>query len=93
MLILVDIVDILKIHPKTLIKIFHLIGLALGLGGAILLDLLAIRFLVKQKISQEFYEIFKHSSQVVFWGLCLLWLSGIAYFLYYYISEHHWFYN
>ncbi|WP_420001049.1 hypothetical protein ACN19N_07910 [Acinetobacter sp. LF10] len=89
MLILVDIVDILEIQPKTLIKVFHLIGLALGLGGAILLDLLAIRFLVKQKISQEFYEIFKHSSQVIFWGLCLLWLSGIAYLLYYYIADYH----
>ena len=89
MLILIDIVDILKIQPKTLIKVFHLAGLALGLGGAILLDMLAIRFLIKQRISKEFYEIFKHSSQVVFWGLCVLWLSGIAYLIYYCLADHH----
>ncbi|AYA04354.1 hypothetical protein BEN74_17190 [Acinetobacter sp. WCHAc010034] len=93
MLILIDIVDILKIQPKTIIKVFHLAGLALGLGGAVLLDMLAIRFLIKQKISAEFYEIFKHSSQVVFWGLCLLWLSGIAYLIYYYLADYHSLFN
>lgn len=93
MLILIDIVDILKIQPKTIIKVFHLAGLALGLGGAVLLDMLAIRFLIKQKISAEFYEIFKHSSQVVFWGLCLLWLSGIAYLVYYYLADYHSLFN
>lgn len=93
MLILIDIVDILKIQPKTIIKVFHLAGLALGLGGAVLLDILAIRFLIKQKISAEFYEIFKHSSQVVFWGLCLLWLSGIAYLVYYYLADYHSLFN
>lgn len=93
MLILIDIVDILKIQPKTIIKVFHLAGLALGLGGAVLLDMLAIRFLIKQKISAEFYEIFKHSSQVVFWGLCLLWLSGIAYLAYYYLADYHSLFN
>lgn len=93
MLILIHIVDILKIQPKTIIKVFHLAGLALGLGGAVLLDMLAIRFLIKQKISAEFYEIFKHSSQVVFWGLCLLWLSGIAYLIYYYLADYHSLFN
>ena len=93
MLILIDIVDIFKIQPKTIIKVFHLAGLALGLGGAVLLDMLAIRFLIKQKISAEFYEIFKHSSQVVFWGLCLLWLSGIAYLIYYYLADYHSLFN
>ena len=62
---------------------FHLAGLAMGLGGAITLDVMALKFMIRQKISSEIYLFFKHGSQVVFAGLLLLWLSGLAYLAYY----------
>lgn len=68
---------------KTLIKLIHLFGLALGIGGALLLDIIIFNFFHKREITQEKYEILKQSSSVVAFGLLLLWLSGIGYLIYY----------
>ncbi len=68
---------------KTIIKITHLFGLALGIGGALLLDLIIFNFFHKRTITDEKFEILKQSTRVVTFGLVLLWLSGVAYLLYY----------
>ncbi len=77
------------IDLKTMIKVVHLTGLALGLGGAVLLDLLALRFLVMERISAEIIRIFAYGTRIVLIGLILLWISGVAYLGYYYLYDPH----
>ncbi len=69
---------------KTALIMVHLIGLALGVGAATLLDLLIMRFMVFGKISREHVGIVHISAQVVTVGLILLWASGIGFLAYYY---------
>nr|WP_067296034.1 hypothetical protein [Marinobacterium profundum] len=68
---------------KTLIKITHLFGLALGIGGALLLDLIIFNFFHRRSISREKFDILRQSTRVVSLGLALLWVSGIGYLLHY----------
>jgi hypothetical protein len=77
------------IDLKTMIKVVHLTGLALGLGGAVLLDVLALRFLVLERISIEVSRIFAYGTRIVLFGLVLLWISGLAYLGYYYVYDMH----
>lgn len=56
----------------------HMLGLALGLGGALMLDLYACQFLVRRKIGTSAVEIFAQLSVLVAVGLGLLWISGAA---------------
>ncbi|MCP8688192.1 hypothetical protein [Marinobacterium sedimentorum] len=68
---------------KTLIKITHLFGLALGIGGALLLDLIIFNFFHRRSISREKFDILRQSTRVVSLGLGLLWISGAGYLLHY----------
>jgi len=68
---------------KTLIKITHLFGLALGIGGALLLDLIILNFFHRRSITEEKFDILRQSTRVVSLGLGLLWISGAGYLLYY----------
>jgi len=71
---------------KSLIVFFHLAGLALGLGGAWVLD----AFMLKSKnqvITEEKYQLIEFVSKLVLVGLLLLWASGIAFIVYYYYLE------
>ena len=70
---------------KTPLIMLHLIGLALGVGAATLLDLVIIRFMVFGKISREHVRIVHTSAQVVAIGLTLLWASGLGFLLFYYL--------
>jgi hypothetical protein len=68
---------------RTVIRFFHFIGLALGLGGATLLDLLVLRFFIRGRIVDETYQIFAFASKIVDIGLRILWVTGIGFlFLY-----------
>ncbi len=68
---------------KTGIRFVHFIGLALGLGGAVLLDLLMLRFFVRGKIIAETFGMFDFATKIVNLGLRLLWITGIGFlFLY-----------
>lgn len=68
---------------KTGLTIAHLIGLALGVGGATLMDMIMIRFMVRGRISREHAEFVHFSSQLVAAGLVMLWASGISFLAYY----------
>lgn len=72
---------------KAMLRVVHLIGLAVGLGGATLLDLVVLRFLVLNTISDEHYRIVAFASGVVATGLGLLWLSGLGLLLHYEMFE------
>ena len=68
---------------KAVLLFVHLIGLALGLGAATLLDLLVARMLVAGKIAPSQPAFIEFAAAVVTAGLALLWLSGLGLLAYY----------
>ncbi|SEK42369.1 hypothetical protein SAMN05421666_1478 [Roseovarius nanhaiticus] len=76
---------VVTIH--TGMRFFHFIGLALGLGGAILLDLMMLRFFLRGRIIKETYGIVDFASKVVSMGLLLLWISGIGFLVFYALTK------
>jgi hypothetical protein len=68
---------------KAALLFVHLIGLALGLGAATLLDLLVARMLVTGKIAPSQPGFIHFASAIVTAGLALLWLSGLGLLAYY----------
>jgi hypothetical protein len=70
---------------KTGLVIAHLIGLALGVGGATLMDLILVRFVLRGTIAREHADILKFSSMLVSAGLLILWVTGIAFLAHYYV--------
>lgn len=63
---------------KPALLFLHLIGLALGLGTATLLDLLILRALVRGRIASADLGVVRFAAAVVTAGLALLWLSGLG---------------
>jgi hypothetical protein len=73
-------VNLLGERPMTLlslIKLMHLAGLIMGFGGAILADVLILRGAILRPIDQKTIQSVKSLSHIVFFGLAVLWLSGI----------------
>ena len=66
---------------KLIFIIIHLIGFALGLGGATIGDTLFFRFLKDLKISKKESEALHIVSMIIWSGLIILTLSGIGVFL------------
>lgn len=60
------------------LRILHFVGLALGLGAATLLDLMILRFFLRERVTGEGLRIFAFAADRVGDGLLLLWLSGIG---------------
>lgn len=65
-------------HP---ILIIHLLGFALGVGGATITDILFFRFLKDFKITISEDKILKIMSQAIWFGLFLAIISGIGLYL------------
>lgn len=65
------------------IRIVHFIGLALGLGTATFLDLMIMRFMLRNKIRRSHAEAFEFGTKVVTAGLVMLWISGLGFLVYY----------
>lgn len=72
---------------KTGVLIVHLVGLAIGLGAATLLDLLIFRYLARDRIAPEHYRMVDIAAKVVTIGLVLLWLSGLGFLARYYVTD------
>lgn len=73
--------DILTLSLATLkpaLLFLHLIGLALGLGSASLVDLLVLRALIRRRFEPAEVCFVRFASAVVTAGLALLWLSGLG---------------
>ncbi|MEK7557559.1 MAG: vitamin K epoxide reductase family protein [Patescibacteria group bacterium] len=66
---------------RTPILIVHLVGLAMGVGGALFADVFFFKFIRDLKISKDEAGILQTISQVVWFGLGLLVLSGVGLFL------------
>ena len=69
------------------IRIVHFIGLALGLGTATLLDLMMLRFMLHRKIRRSHVQAFEFGTKVVTAGLVMLWISGLAFLVYYWAFD------
>lgn len=73
-------IELLAQH-KTLVLVFHLVGLALGAGGATVGDLFFFRFLKDLRISHREADTLRFMSQVIWVGLAILIISGIGLYL------------
>lgn len=60
--------------------VFHLLGVALGLGGATVSDVLFLKSLKDEKIGPREEDLLKGASEVIWVGLGILLLSGAAMF-------------
>ncbi|MEM7709264.1 MAG: hypothetical protein AAF264_00600 [Pseudomonadota bacterium] len=71
----------------TGLRFVHFIGLAIGLGGATMLDLMLLRFFVRQRIASETLSIFEFSSRIVGCGLWILWFTGLGFLTIYALDD------
>lgn len=69
------------------LRFVHFIGLALGLGGATLLDVMLFRYFLRRRISDAACDIFMSSTHVVDIGLRVLWLTGIGFLVLYALTD------
>lgn len=65
---------------KTSIAIFHVLGVSLGVGGAIITDLFFFRFLKDFKISEEEADTLKMLSNVIWTAIIMLIVTGVGLF-------------
>ena len=65
------------------LRFVHFLGLALGLGTATVLDLIALRFFLMKEISRTSLDLFEFGSKIVSFGLRLLWASGVGFLVFY----------
>lgn len=72
---------------KTLLIIFHFIGLAFGAGGAWISDLIIIRFLQFETISEEKLKLATFLTHLVTIGLCILWVTELNFIIHYALFE------
>ena len=72
---------------KAWVRLLHLIGIVIGLGAATVLDLVILRFIISDKITDAHASLVEFCSKIVTAGLALLWLSGAAFLLHYYAFE------
>jgi hypothetical protein len=71
------------VASKTAIRFLHFVGLALGLGGATMIDLMLLRFFVSSRITREKFVVFNFLSRIVNTGLLMLWVSGALFLVHY----------
>lgn len=67
-------------QPGSLITILHLFGVALGIGGATITDILFFRFLKNYRISKGEKAILEICSKFLWLALLILFITGIGLF-------------
>lgn len=63
---------------QPVLVIFHLLGFALGVGAATMADIFFFKFLSDLRISEQENETLQTISQVIWFGLGLLIISGLG---------------
>ncbi len=74
-------IPLLLVHYKTGIVIIHAFAAALGVGAVTMTDLFFFKFLKDYRISQDEAAIMDTLSDVIWFALVVLILSGIALFI------------
>ncbi len=67
----------------------HLVGFALGLGGATISDVMFFRALRKKQLTDDTYSTLNTLSRIIWIGLGLLILSGLTIFALIYSEQGH----
>lgn len=70
---------------KSFIMFIHLSGLAIGIGGAWILEAFILKHLKFSTISRENFTVIKFIANFVSIGLAILWFSGLLFLLYYFL--------
>lgn len=65
---------------KTFLLIAHVVGVALGVGGATMSDVLFLTSISDRRIDRSELKLLKIASKVVVGGLILLCISGLGFF-------------
>lgn len=68
-------------HYQTFILMLHVMGMALGVGGATIADVFFIRFLKNFRISETEAEVLRTITQVIWFALAIIVLSGVGLYL------------
>ncbi len=66
---------------------FHLLGFALGLGGATISDVMFLKSINQRTITPEKFETLQTLSKVIWTGLIVLILSGLTMFTLIYLDR------
>ena len=75
-----SLIDLLREH-KQIILIGHVFGATLGVGGASITDVLFFKFLKDLRISKGESDVMHTISQVIWFALALLILTGLGLYL------------
>ncbi|MCU0660257.1 MAG: vitamin K epoxide reductase family protein [Candidatus Pacebacteria bacterium] len=78
--VLDQVVGVLAEYKRAVVGL-HLVGMAIGLGGATIADIFFFKFLKDFKISKSEADTMDTISQVIWIGLALLIISGIGLYL------------
>ncbi|MEK7613678.1 MAG: hypothetical protein AAB439_02270 [Patescibacteria group bacterium] len=73
--------DLSFVEPKTVFLILHLVGLALGVGGALISDAMFFKAIKDKRIIKTEMEFLRLGSWSVGLGLMLLVFSGLGMFM------------
>ena len=66
---------------REILGIIHLLGIALGVGGATIIDIFFFKFLKDFRISEWEAEVMRTLSNIIWFALAILVISGIGLFL------------
>ncbi|MEM8813862.1 MAG: hypothetical protein AAGF59_14715, partial [Pseudomonadota bacterium] len=68
---------------KALLVAIHMLGVALGMGGAFIADYCILTIMRRRVIEAVHVEFLSHLSHLVMVGLALLWVSGLGFLFWY----------
>ncbi|RYB05338.1 Nif11-like leader peptide family natural product precursor [Lichenibacterium ramalinae] len=63
--------------PKTILLLFHILGVVFGVGGVLMLDIDLVRLLRGSKVTPQNVDLTKFVSIFVKAGLIVVWTSGL----------------
>jgi hypothetical protein len=66
---------------KSIVTIFHVFSVVLGMGCALITDVLFIYFAMNKKLSSQETKIIKILSSIVMYALCIIIITGGVLFL------------
>jgi len=73
------------LNLKSFILLLHIAGLAVGIGGAWIVEAFILKHMKTFTINKEHYSVIEFISKFVLAGLAMLWFSGGLFLLYYYL--------
>lgn len=75
-----SVIVLLGVHRRFFL-ILHILAVTLGMGGALITDILFFKFLKDYKITEEENSVMNTLSEVIWFALLLLVISGIGIYL------------